>query len=240
MPAREPKGAVGAGRGETPGILYGMKKEAVAIALPGPLAEAVIHSGAHVMEIKLEGQTEKVLIKAVQYDYLNKAIEHVDLQRIDPNQKVRVKVPLEFRGTPKGAKEGGILETQIAEIEIEVKALEIPDLIRLNVEHLELHQAIYAKEVAIPVGAKLINHPDAIVCQVRTVKEEVAEVVAEAGPAEPEVIGKKKEEEGVEGAEGAAPAAGGKAAAAGGKAAVAGKAAAPAKAAVPAAAPAKK
>jgi len=199
--------------GRIPGIVYGMKKDAVSIALPGPLTEAVIHSGAHVMEIKLDGKNEKVLIKAVQYDYLNKEIEHVDLQRIDPNQKVRVKIPLEFRGTPKGAKEGGILETQITEIEIEVKALEIPDLIRLNVEHLELHQAIHAKEVAIPAGAKLINHPDAIVCQVRTVKEEVAAVVAEAGPAEPEVIGKKKEEEGAEGAAAAAPAAGGKAAA---------------------------
>ena len=63
---------------------YGMKKETVSVALPGPLAEAVIHSGAHVMEIALEGKNEKVLIQDVQYDYLQAGLEHIDLLRIDP------------------------------------------------------------------------------------------------------------------------------------------------------------
>ena len=74
-----------------------------------------------------------------------------------------------------------------------------------------------------------MDYPEKIICQVRTVKEEVVAVAVEAGPAEPEVIGKKKEEEG---AEGAVPAAG-DAKAAPGKAApaapVAGKAAPAAK-----------
>jgi large subunit ribosomal protein L25 len=197
-------------QGNIPGIIYGHGQEPVAITLSAVVVTNILRSGTHVMDIVLNGQAEKVLIKAVQYDYLQKDVEHIDLQRIDPNQKVRVKVPIEFRGTPKGTKEGGILETQLTEIELEVKALEIPDMLRLNVEHLELHQIIHAKDVQLPAGAKLINHPEAIVCQVRTIKEEVvAEVVA--GAAEPEVIGKKKEEEGAEGAaaEAGKPAAGG-------------------------------
>ena len=136
----------------------------------------------------------------MQYDYLQAGLEHIDLLRIDPKRKVRVKVALEFRGTPKGTKEGGILETQTTEIEIEVSPLAIPDSIRVNVDHLELHDIIHAKDITMPEGAKLVDYPEKIICQVRTVKEEVIAVAVEAGPTEPEVIGKKKEEEGAEGA----------------------------------------
>jgi len=192
--------------GMIPGIIYGRGLPSTAITAPLVETRNIIHGGAHTIDIELNGKMEKVLIKAVAYDYLNTTIEHVDFMRIDPNEVVRVKVPLEFRGIPKGAKEGGILEKQIVEIELEVKALEIPDVVRVNVENLELHGIIHAKEIVIPAGAKLINYAEQIICQVRTVKEEVAAVDAAAAPAEPEVIGKKKEEEG---AEGAAPAAGG-------------------------------
>lgn len=182
--------------GKIPAIVYGHGEEPVSISLPGPQTESVIHSGAHVADVVINGKAQKVLIKDVQYDYLQVKIEHVDLLRIDEHQRVKVKVPLEFRGKPKGAKEGGILETQLTELELEVLAIAIPDLIRVNVEHLELNGIIHAKEVTLPAGVKLLNYPEQIVCQVRTVKEEVAVVEPGAVVAEPEVIGKKKEEEG--------------------------------------------
>ena len=192
-------------QGKTPGIIYGLGKETVLIALSTPEVVSVLQSGAHILEIALNGKPEKMLIQDVQYDYLQTNIEHIDLLRIDPNKKVRVKVALEFRGTPKGSKEGGVLETQNSDVEVEVSPLHIPDSIRVNIENLELHQILHAKDIQIPEGAKLVDYPEKIICQVRTIKEEVAAVAAEAGPTEPEVIGKKKEEEGEEGA---APAAG--------------------------------
>jgi large subunit ribosomal protein L25 len=200
--------------GKLPGIVYGLGKEPVAVTLPDAETVAVIRSGSHIIEVTLEGKTDKMLIQAVARDYRDVTVEHIDLLRIDPNQKVKVKVAIEFRGVPKGAKEGGILETPYTEIEIEVPALAIPDSIRVNVENLELHGVLHAKDIALPGNAKLVTFADAIVCTVRTVKEEVAAVAVEAGPAEPEVIGKKKEEEGAEGEAAAGDAKGGAKAAA--------------------------
>jgi large subunit ribosomal protein L25 len=209
--------------GKTPGIIYGMAKDPIAVALSTVDTLAVLQSGAHIIDIALNGKSEKFLIQDVQYDYLQTELEHIDLLRIDPKKKVRVKVSLEFRGTPKGAKDGGILETQTTAIEIEVNPLHIPDNIRVTVDHLELHDIIHAKDITLPQDATLVDYAEKIICQVRTVKEEVAVVAPEAATTEPEVIGKKKEEEGAEG-EAAAPAAGGKAApAAGAKAAPAAK-----------------
>jgi large subunit ribosomal protein L25 len=182
--------------GKTPGIVYGLKAEPVAIALSTPETVSVLQSGSHIIEVTLNGKNEKMLIQDVQYDFLNANIEHIDLLRIDPNKKVNVKVALDFRGTPKGAKEGGILETQTTEIELEVSPLAIPSSIRVNVENLEMHQILHAKDIQLPEGATLVDYAEKIICQVRTVKEEVAaEGAAAPTTAEPEVIGKKKEED---------------------------------------------
>jgi large subunit ribosomal protein L25 len=181
--------------GKVPAVIYGLKGGTVAVSLDAPRAETAIHSGAHLVDVSLNGQVEHVLIKEVQYDHLQRNIEHVDLLRIDPNQRVKVKVPLDFRGTPKGTKEGGILEVQIAEVELEVLPLEIPDVLRVNVENLDLHEILHAKDIPLPAGAKLHHAADQIIAQVRTVKEEVAVVAAEAAATEPEVIGKKAEED---------------------------------------------
>ena len=203
--------------GKIPGVVYGLAKENLPIELGAKEAERAIHSGAHLVDININGAVEHVLIQDVQYDHLQSVIEHVDFMRIDPTHKVRVKVPVEFRGTPKGAKEGGILEVQISELEVEVLPLEIPDKIRFDVEHLEIHGLVHAKEIPLPVGARLLNPADQILCQVRTVKEVTPEATVAAEAAEPEVIGKKPAEEGAADA------------AVGGKAAPAAKKEAPAK-----------
>lgn len=202
--------------GKVPAVIYGLKSGTVAVALDAPRSETAIHSGAHLVDVSINGQVEHVLIKDVQYDHLQRNIEHVDLLRIDPSQRVKVKIPLDFRGTPKGSKQGGILEVQIAEVELEVLPLEIPDILRVNVENLDLHEILHAKDIPLPTGAKLLHPAEQIIAQVRTVKEEVAAVETQAAATEPEVIGKKTEEDAetaVAGAAGAAGAAKGAAAA---------------------------
>ena len=181
--------------GKVPGVVYGLARENLPIELSATEAEHAVHSGAHLVDIKLHGAIEHVLIQDVQYDHLQMAITHVDFMRIDPTHKVRVKVPVDFRGTPKGAKEGGILEVQIAELDVEVLPLEIPDRIRFSVEHLEMHGLVHAGDIPLPAGVRLLNPADQILCQVRAVKEVEPEVAATAGPAEPEVIGKKPVED---------------------------------------------
>ncbi len=193
-----------------PAVVYGLTGGNVSVALGAPETEKAVHSGAHLVDLEIAGKLEHVLIQDVQYNYLQTKIEHVDFLRIDPTREVKVKVPLEFRGIPKGAKEGGILEVQHTEIEVMVLPLQIPDSLRVNVEHLELDGVLHARELSLPEGLRMLNPPEQIICQVRAVKEIVPEVDATAVVAAgPEVIGKKPAEgEAVAaGAAGAAPAA---------------------------------
>ncbi len=191
---------------KTPAVVYGLAGGNVSLAIGAPEAEKAVHSGAHLVDLDISGKLEHVLIQDVQYNHLQTKIEHVDFMRIDPTREVKVKVPLDFRGTPKGTKEGGILEVQHAEIEVMVLPLNIPDSLRVNVEHLELDGVLHARELQLPEGLRLINHPEQIICQVRAVKEVVVEVETTAA-AGPEVIGKKPAEGETPVAGAAAPAA---------------------------------
>jgi len=123
------------------------------------------------------------------------------------DEKVEVTVPLELKGEPKGEKDGGVLQQVIAELEIECLVTDIPDKITFNVSEMALNDVIHIKELPLPTGVRCLQDADLIAIQVKEVKEEeVAPVEGET--AEPEVIGKKAEDEAAEGAEGAEPAAG--------------------------------
>jgi large subunit ribosomal protein L25 len=187
--------------GFIPGVIYGHKEAVVPVTLPKKDVVSYLDKGAHVFDIALDGKSEKVLVKEVQYDHLGHEVLHVDFARVSLDERVEVTVPLELKGTPKGEEEGGVLQQTVAALEIECLVTEIPDAIRHNVSEMKLGDVLHIRDLKLPAGAKAMQDEDLIVA---TVKEIVEEAPAEPveGAAEPEVIGRKPEE----GEEGAAPA----------------------------------
>jgi large subunit ribosomal protein L25 len=192
--------------GKIPAIVYGRKKEPVAIALDKHEFVEGLHHGHRLMEIQIDGQNETILVKEVQYDHLSRDIVHADLMRVSATQTVTVEVPIEVKGKAKGAAEGGVITVHVSGIEVECRVTEIPESLAISVKEMAVGDAIHAKDIALPAGAKLISDPEMLVVSCSIVAEVVTteEVEAEA-PAAPEVITEKKvEEEVAEEAEGAA------------------------------------
>lgn len=190
-------------KGLIPGVIYGHKQDVLPITLPKKETVNHLSHGAHVFTLALDGKTETVLVKEVQYDHLGIEVLHVDFARVDLNERVTVTVPIELRGTPKGAADGGVLQQVMSDIEIECVVTDIPEVIKHSVTDMELNAVLHIKDLKLPAGATATHDEDLIVATVKAIVEAAAAEAAE-GSAEPEVIGKKKEEEG-EG-EAAAPA----------------------------------
>lgn len=190
--------------GMVPAIVYGHGEKPETVSLSLHDLEHALHHKQHVLNLGIGGSQKQYFIKEVQYDHLQKRPIHVDLMRVDPNERIRVKVKLELRGAAAGLAVGGELLQQIADLEIECKLLEIPESIRVKVDHLTIGQSIHVKELELPPDVKALHHPDEIVCAVRLKKiaEEAPAAAAEGTEAskEPEVIerGKKEEEEAAE------------------------------------------
>jgi large subunit ribosomal protein L25 len=143
-----------------------------------------------------------------QYEPIRGSILHIDLKRIAMDEKMRVMVPIHLVGEAVGVKQqGGIMDQIIREVEIECLPGDIPSHIDADVSALEFGVVLRVKDLPHSGKIKFITPEDQGVAHVTAVKEEVvatpeaAAEAAAAGPAEPEVIKKGKQETTEEGAE---------------------------------------
>jgi large subunit ribosomal protein L25 len=188
--------------GLLPGVVYGHKEAVVPVTLPHKEVVNHLNRGAHIFDLQLEGKNEKVLVKDVQYDHLGTHVIHVDFTRVSLDEKVKVTIPVELKGTPKGEADGGVLQQIIKQLEIECLVTEIPDALRHNVSDMALNSVLHIKDLHLPPGVRVIQDGEYIVATVKEILEAVAAAPVEGETAEPEVIGRKAEE-GAEGAAGA-------------------------------------
>jgi large subunit ribosomal protein L25 len=180
-------------KGMVPAIIYGHGAETVAVTVNGHDVAAAVQHGSRLLEVDLEGRKENVLIKEIQYDTFGKVILHVDLTRVDLDERVEVTVPIVLRGKPVGAEQDGVLQQVLSEIEVECPVIAIPEEVRVPVNDLNVDDSLKAGQIQLPEGSRLLTDPDTLVCMVTIIAEE-EEAPAEEAPAEPEVIGEKAEE----------------------------------------------
>jgi large subunit ribosomal protein L25 len=181
--------------GFVPGVIYGHKEAVVPVTLPRKELANHLSHGAHLFDLALEGKSEKVLVKEVQFDHLGHEVIHVDFARVSLDEKVEVTVPLELRGEPKGEADGGVLQQIISELEIECLVTDIPESIRHNVADMGMDDVLHIKDLKLPTGVRALQDGEQIVATVREIVEAATTEAAEGETAEPEVIGRKAEDE---------------------------------------------
>jgi len=185
-------------QGQTPAIVYGHKKEPRAITLNTHDFVEGLHHGHRIMDIKINGNKETVLIKDLQYDPLGKNVIHADMLVVNVTEKVQVAIPIEVKGAPKGTEEGGILQIHIDSLQIECTVTNIPETLTIPVKEVDVGDALHAKDIELPEGTKLVTDPETLVVSCNIVTEaEVAEAEEEIEEemAAPTVIGEKVKEE---------------------------------------------
>ena len=182
-------------QGKVPGIVYGHKQPNVAVAVSAEeLDRAIRVQHARVLDLTLDGTTETVLIRELQWDYLGKVMMHVDFERKSRTELVRVTIPVELRNAPK-ATGGGVLDQPLHTLHVECPLGSIPDAIRIDLTNLTLGAPVHVRELTLPEGVKVLDPAEAVVVQLKLPGVEAAPVAAGAaatGAAEPEVIKKEK------------------------------------------------
>ncbi|HSD60966.1 MAG TPA: 50S ribosomal protein L25 [Burkholderiales bacterium] len=203
-------------QGRIPGVLYGARKDSVAVSVNPKQITHILHSeSGHntIFELEVGGERTRVMIVDWQYEPVHGALLHVDLKRIAMDERLKVKVPILLQGVPAGVKaEGGILEQVLREVELECLPADIPSHIDVDVTELIHGKVLRVSDLPHSEKLKFLTDANYPVAHVVHIKEEVAptpEAAAEAAtaaPAEPEVIKKGKQEvEGEAEAEAEAP-----------------------------------
>jgi large subunit ribosomal protein L25 len=213
--------------GKVPAILYGGHLAARNLTLSHQKLLIMLENErfySTILNLKVGDQTQAAILKDVQRHPFKNAIVHVDFQRVEENEKIRISIPLHFSGaaiSPGVKSQGGIVSHMRTEVEISCLPKDLPEFIEVDISGLSLNESIHLSQLKVPEGVVLVElaKEDAAVVAIHSPRAEEPEPTAVAAAAAP----------GAEGAAaGAAPAAAG-AAGAPAAGADAAKTAAPAK-----------
>lgn len=199
--------------GAVPAVVYGDKKESVAITIDRKKVIELLKKGGGenaVFKLELAGTkaSRHAMIRDLQVDPISRRIIHIDFQRIDLKRKVRVQVAIRLNGEATGVKnQGGVLDFITRELEVECLPNDIPQALEVDVTPLAIGDHFEAKDIALPDTVELMDEPERVIVAVShsRVAAEIEELEAEGEAAEemlieaqtdePEVIGKGKEAE---------------------------------------------
>ncbi len=189
--------------GVVPAVVYGAHTQPLSVAVEVMELENVLHHATSenvLVDLQVEdnGQTKNrlALIQEVQHHPVSDVILHVDFHEVSATEKLRTVVPVRALGEPEGVKTGGgVLEFVMRELRVECLPKDLPEMVEVNVETLQIGQSIHVRDVKPPAGVTFLDDADQPVFIVVAPVAEVEEVApAEGALAEPEVIGAKKEE----------------------------------------------
>lgn len=186
-------------QGLVPAVIYGHGEATTSLSVPGDQLYKAVRHGVRIFDIKFDGNTQKTLLRDLQWDPMGHDILHADFYRVSADETITLDVKIELRGTAPGIAQGGVLVQQLHTLSVECLIINIPESIRVNVGELQLNQAIHVRELTLPEGVKVMNEPDAIIAAVTPKVVEEATPAVPGAPtaeqAEPEVIGRAKAEE---------------------------------------------
>lgn len=140
-------------------------------------------------ELDLDGKKYKCIVKDVQYHPLTDEIVHIDFLAIEEGRKVKVEVPIRFKGVSPGVKEGGKLMQTMRRIKIKVDPAHLVDEMMLDISDLKLGFAVKVKDIETNENIEILvnkNIPVATVQVPRALKSIEAEEAEAAEAAEGE------------------------------------------------------
>jgi large subunit ribosomal protein L25 len=167
---REAEGSRSARRlrrsGGIPGVVYGGGEDPLSFSVQErTLRHALADAGA-VMELTIEGGgSTPVVVKELVRHPVNGATMHIDLLRVRLDVRIQATVFLELTGIDDapGTKEGGVLEQQLRELNIEALPNDIPDSLTHDVSEMAIGDTLTVEALTVPGSLTLLDEPETVV-----------------------------------------------------------------------------
>jgi large subunit ribosomal protein L25 len=183
--------------GRVPAVLYGHGTKPQHLSVDARQFGQALRTDAGVnVLISLEvGRNQHLaLAKEIQRHPVKGSLIHVDFIQVRRGEKVHVQVPVHLVGEAPGAREGGILDQDLYQLNVEAEVTAVPEAVDADVSGLGIGDVLRVADLKAPDGAVILDDPEA----------SVVSVVAPTVEAEPEAE-EGEEGEAAEGAEVAAP-----------------------------------
>ncbi len=201
--------------GWLPGVIYGMGTESMALQLEMKDVSRTLSGlgGSTLIDLVVDGETHKVLLKEIQRDVIRRTPIHVDFLEVALDVRIKAVVPIELRGESPAVRDlAAVLVQAILEVEVEALPMDLPDRLSVDLEMLEeMDSTITIADLSLAEGVSILNEPEDVIARVAyqiEEEEEEEEVLEEEliEGMEPEVIDRGEGEEADEDETGEEPA----------------------------------
>src|SRR6201992_1890948 len=150
-------------QGKVPAILYGGAQGARTLTLSHQKLLIMLDNErfySTILSLKVGDQTQAAILKDVQRHPYKNAIVHVDFQRVEENEKIRISIPLHFTGaavSPGVKTQGGIVSHMRTEVEVACLPKDLPEFIEVDMSTLALNESIHLSQLKLPEGVQLVD-----------------------------------------------------------------------------------
>ena len=197
--AREPEGSRANRRlrreGRIPAVLYGGGGEPQHLSIDARELRTALQAKGAVLELAVGGDKTPAMVKDQQRDPVRGDAWHIDFLRVDLKQAIQTTATLELTGVEDapGSTEGGVLEQQLRDIQIEALPGDVPEVVTHDVSTLHVGDTVHVSDLTMPDGVTILDDPEIVVASITIPRVELEPEVE----TETELVG-----EGEEGAEG--------------------------------------
>ena len=146
--------------GKVPAILYGGHSEARALTLSHQKLLIMLENErfySTILSLKVGDQSQAAILKDVQRHPFKNAVVHIDFQRVEENEKIRISIPLHFVGeavSPGVKSQGGIVSHMRNDVEVSCLPKDLPEFIEVDMSALSLNESIHLSQLKIPAGVR--------------------------------------------------------------------------------------
>ncbi|HEX6573051.1 MAG TPA: 50S ribosomal protein L25/general stress protein Ctc [Steroidobacteraceae bacterium] len=145
---------------KVPAILYGGHREPRALALDHTKLLLMLENErfySTIINLKVGDLSQAAILKDVQRHPAKNAVVHVDLQRVLDDEKIRIKIPLHFKGEAgsPGVKKGGIVSHLRNEIEVTCLPKDLPEFVEVDLSAVDINQMVYLADLKVPADVEI-------------------------------------------------------------------------------------
>jgi large subunit ribosomal protein L25 len=201
--------------GKVPAVLYGAHKDAQPLVLDQQNLLTMIGDErfySSIVRLKIGEATQEAIVKDVQMHPARNVVVHVDLQRVVENERIRIRLPIHFKGetiSPGVKTQGGVVSHMRADVEVSCLPKDLPEFLELDVSGMNLNETKFLADIPLPPGLSIpeLTQRNAPVVSIHAPRAEEPEPVAAEAAAAVPAEGAAAAAPGAPGAPGAAPAA---------------------------------
>ncbi|MGA4515361.1 large subunit ribosomal protein L25 [Staphylococcus caledonicus] len=188
--------------GKVPAVVYGYGTKNTSVKVDEVEFIKVIREVGRngVIDLGVGSKSIKVMVSDYQFDPLKNQITHIDFLAINMTEERTVEVPVHLTGETVGAKEGGVVEQPLFDLQVTATPENIPEAIEVDISALDINDSYSVADIKVSGDFTIENDPEESVVTVvpptdEPTEEEVEAMEGESATEEPEVVGEDKEED---------------------------------------------